>query len=92
MKHEGLRRDAVVVPAALALVGAAVVRRDRGPECLLGRDRSAVRPAAGELADDLADDDRPSEEYPAKAGRLTAVRYQAEEIIRHESGLLTSDD
>lgn len=27
-----------------------------------------------------------------KAGRLTAARYQAEEIIRHESGPLTSGE
>jgi hypothetical protein len=46
----------------------------------------------GELAHDLAGDDRPGEGYLAKAGRLTAARYQAEEIIRHESGPLTSDD
>jgi len=46
---------------------------------------------AGELADELAGDDRPGEGYLAKAGRLTAARYQAEEIIRHEYGPLTSD-
>jgi hypothetical protein len=27
-----------------------------------------------------------------QAGRLTAARYQAEEIIRHEDGPLTSDE
>ena len=32
---------------------------------------------AGELADDLAGDDRPGEGYLAKAGRLTAARHQA---------------
>jgi hypothetical protein len=47
---------------------------------------------AGELAEELADDDRPGEEYLAKAGRLTAARYQAEEIIRHEYGPPTSED
>ncbi len=47
---------------------------------------------AGELAGDLAGDDRPGEGYLAKAGRLTAARLQAEEIIRHEYGPLTSDD
>ena len=47
---------------------------------------------AGELADELAGDDRPGEGYLAKAGRLTAARYQAEEIIRHENGPLTSDE
>ena len=45
-----------------------------------------------ELTDDLAGDDRPGEGYLAKAGRLTAARYQAEEIIRHEYGPLKSDD
>ena len=44
-----------------------------------------------ELADDLAGDDPPGEEYLAKAGRLTAARRQAEEIIRQESGPVTSD-
>ena len=39
----------------------------------------------------LAGDDRPGEGYLAKAGRLTAARLQAEEIIRHEYGPLTSD-
>ena len=41
---------------------------------------------------ELADDDRPGEGYLAKAGRLTAARHQAEEIIRHEYGPLTSDE
>ena len=40
----------------------------------------------------MAGDDRPGEGYLAKAGRLTAARHQAEEIIRHEHGPLTSDD
>ena len=40
----------------------------------------------------LAGDDRPGEGYLAKAGRLTAAHYQAEEIIRHEYGPLTSDE
>ena len=47
---------------------------------------------AGELADELAGDDQPGEGYLAKAGRLTAARHQAEEIIRHEDGPLTSDE
>ena len=47
---------------------------------------------ADELADDLAGDDPPGEGYLAKAGRLTAARRQAEEIISHEYGPLTSDD
>ncbi len=37
-----------------------------------------------ELTDELVGDDKPGEGYLAKAGRLTAARYQAEEIIRHE--------
>ena len=32
-------------------------------------------------AGELAGDDRPGEGYLAKAGRLTAARYQAEEIM-----------
>ena len=81
----------MVVPGAMALVRAAMVCRDRGPGCLLAA-IGAVRPAAGELADDLAGDDRPGEGYLAKAGRLTAARHQAEKIIRHEYGPLPSDD
>jgi hypothetical protein len=42
-------------------------------------------------AGELAGDDRPGEGYLAKAGRLTAARLQAGEIIRHEYGPLTSD-
>jgi hypothetical protein len=47
---------------------------------------------AGELAELLAGDDPPGEGYLAKAGRLTAARYQAEEIIRYEYGPLISDE
>ncbi len=47
---------------------------------------------AGELADELAGDDPPGEGYLAKAGRLTAARHQAEEIIRHEYDPVPSDD
>ena len=53
---------------------------------------SGPRSAAGRQAGELAGDDRPGEGYLAKAGRLTAARYQAEEIIRHESGPLTSGE
>jgi hypothetical protein len=42
------------------------------------------------LADELAGDDQPGEGYLAKAGRLTAARLQAEEIINHENGSLTA--
>jgi len=45
---------------------------------------------AGELADDLAGDDRPGEGYLAKAGRLTAARHQAEEITAPRGALLYS--
>jgi|ERR1017187_124817 hypothetical protein len=45
-----------------------------------------------ELTDEIAGDDKPGEEYLAKAGRLTAARHQAEEIIRDECGPLTSDE
>ena len=54
-----------------------------------GRGRPAVRPLQ---AGELAGDNRPSEGYLAKAGRLTAARYQAGEILRHECGPLTSDE
>lgn len=36
-----------------------------------------------EQVEDLAGDDQPGEGYLAKAGRLTAARHQAEEIINH---------
>jgi hypothetical protein len=45
-----------------------------------------------ELAEELVGDDQPGEGYLAKAGRLTAARHQAEEIIRHEYGPLTPED
>jgi hypothetical protein len=45
-----------------------------------------------ELAEELAGDDQPGEGYLAKAGRLTAARHQAEEIISHEYGPFTRED
>jgi hypothetical protein len=62
------------------------------PDAWLAAIRRQFARQAGELADDLAGDDRPGEGYLAKAGRLTAARLMAEEIIRHENGPLTSDD
>ncbi len=44
-----------------------------------------------ELTDQLAGDDPPGEGYPAKVGRLTAARCQAEEIVMHGYDLLTPD-
>jgi hypothetical protein len=44
-----------------------------------------------ELTDELAWDDIPGEGHLDKAGRLTAARYRAEEIIRHEYSPLTSE-
>jgi hypothetical protein len=44
-----------------------------------------------ELAADLAGDDHPGEGYLAKAGRLTAARSQAEEIILPQQVLLTPE-
>src|SRR5260370_37181752 len=41
------------------------------------------------LAEELVGDAQPGEGYLAKAGRLTAARLQAEEIINHENGPLT---
>lgn len=62
------------------------------PDSWLEAIRGQFARQAGELADELAGDDRPGEGYLAKAGRLTAARHQAEEIIRHEYGPLTSDE
>jgi hypothetical protein len=61
------------------------------PDAWLAVIRRQFARQAGELAGDLAGDDRPGEGYLAKAGRLTAARHQAEEIIRHEHGPLPSD-
>jgi hypothetical protein len=44
-----------------------------------------------ELAADLAGDDQPGEEYLAKAGRLTAARSRAEEIVLAEQVLLVPE-
>ena len=44
-----------------------------------------------ELTLDLAGDDQPGEEYLAKAGRLTAARSRAEEIVLPERVLLTPE-
>ena len=44
-----------------------------------------------ELTLDLAGDDRPGEEYLAKAGRLTAARSRAEEIVLPERVLLAPE-
>ncbi len=44
-----------------------------------------------ELALDLAGDDQPGEEYLAKAGRLTAARGRAEEIVLPERVLLAPE-
>ena len=44
-----------------------------------------------ELATELAGDDQPGEGYLAKAGRLTAARRQAEEIILPQQILLAPE-
>ena len=44
-----------------------------------------------ELTLDLAGDDQPGEEYLAKAGRLTAARSRAEEIVLPERVLLAPE-
>jgi hypothetical protein len=44
-----------------------------------------------ELTLDLAGNDQPGEEYLAKAGRLTAARSQAEEIVLAERVLLAPE-
>jgi len=43
------------------------------------------------LATELAGDDQPGEDYLAKAGRLTAARSQAEEIILSQQILLAPE-
>jgi hypothetical protein len=53
---------------------------------------AAIRRQFAQQAGELAGDDRPGEGYLAKAGRLTAARHQAEEIIRHEYSPLTSGE
>jgi hypothetical protein len=44
-----------------------------------------------DLATELASDDQPGEDYLAKAGRLTAARSQAEEIILPQQILLAPE-
>jgi hypothetical protein len=44
-----------------------------------------------DLTAELAGDDRPGEEYLAKAGRLTAARSRAEEIVLPERVLLAPE-
>jgi hypothetical protein len=46
----------------------------------------ALQLSSAELAELLAGDDPPGEGYLAKAGRLTAARLQAQEIISGEYG------
>lgn len=62
------------------------------PDAWLAAVRREFAWQAADLAADLAGEDRPGEGYLAKAGRLTAARLMAEEILRHEYGSLSSDD
>ena len=62
------------------------------PAAFLASIRQQLAGQVDELTDELAGDDRAGEGYLGKAGRLTAARHQAEEIIRHEHGPLISDD
>src|SRR5215472_9522277 len=55
---------------------------------ILGQD---VARQIEDLTQDLAGDDQPGEEYLAKAGRLTAARSQAEEIVLSERVLLAPE-
>jgi len=64
----------------------------KDPDACLDAIRRQFARRAGELTDDLAGDDPPGEGYLARAGRLTATRCQAEEVIRQEYSPLTSDD
>jgi len=54
--------------------------------------RRALTLRVGDLGMEQAGDHQPGEGYLAKAGRLTAARHQAEEIIRYEYGPLTPED
>ena len=82
----------MVAAVAGPLVRAAVVRGDRGLDAWLAAVRRQLARRVDELTDDLAGDDTPGEGYLAKAGRLTAARYQAGEVISHEYGPLASED
>jgi hypothetical protein len=52
----------------------------------------ALHLSAAGLAELLAGDDPPGESYLARAGRLTAARHQAQEIISHEYGPPAEDE
>jgi hypothetical protein len=56
------------------------------PDACLDAIRRQFARRVDKLTDDLAGDDPPGEGYLAKAGRLTAARCQAEEVIRQEYG------
>jgi hypothetical protein len=60
----------------------------RDPDSFFAVLGELVAQQVDELADDLAGDDLPGEGYLAKAGRLSAARRQAEEIILPELVLL----
>ena len=63
----------------------------RNPDSFFGILGEQIAWQIDELADEIAGDDPPGEGYLAKVGRLTAARYQAEEIIMHGYDLLTPD-
>ena len=72
-----------------ATVAAAAVRDDPGSGQLLLDAWGRRQPGRStELAAELAGDDQPGEGYLEKAGRLTAARSQAEEIILPQQVLL----
>jgi hypothetical protein len=62
------------------------------PEAYLAVYWCALHLSADELAALVAGVGPPGEGYPAKAGRLLAVRHQAQETSRHEQGPPTPGD
>ena len=55
-------------------------------DAYLGAYWCALHLSAAELAELLADDGPPGEDYLARAARITAARHQAHEIIGHVYG------
>jgi hypothetical protein len=88
-RHEPVRRDG---DAALGTLPAGGVRRDQEPGAFFAILGEQITCQIDELVGELAGDDPPGEGYLAKVERLTAARYQAEEIIMYNYRLLTPDN
>jgi hypothetical protein len=86
MNHYGatvMRHWARFLPEAYAEI--------RNPDAFFGILGEQIAGQIDELSDEIAGDDPPGEGYLAKVGRLTAARFQAEEIVMHGYDLLTPD-